>query len=98
MILLSYRLIYGGDNMRSWLVAIREQKGMSQKSVAEKVEISQPSYCNIENGERSPSVATAKRIAVVLDFDWTRFFEDEERGSTGPHSSQNDGDHGRESA
>lgn len=61
--------------MRQWLIDIRKQHDMSQKQVAEQIDISQPSYCNIENGERNPTVETAKRIAYVFDFDWTRFFE-----------------------
>lgn len=61
--------------MRDWLVAIRESKGMTQKALAEKVQISQPSICDIEHGEIDPKPDTAKRIANVLGFDWTRFFD-----------------------
>lgn len=32
----------------------------------------------IELGERRPSVEVAKKIAAVLGFDWTRFYEDED--------------------
>ena len=63
--------------MRDWLVNKRIKKGFSQKKVSELIAISQPSYCNIENGERRPSVETAKKIAEALGFDWTRFYEDE---------------------
>lgn len=65
--------------MRSWLVANREAKGFKQKEVSDAVGISQPSYCNIENGVKHPSVDTAKKIAGVLGFEWTRFFEEEEK-------------------
>ena len=61
--------------MRSWLIDARIKKGLTQKEVAEKVEISQPSICDIEQGNKTPRPATAKRIAQVLDFDWTRFFD-----------------------
>ena len=67
-----------GKNMKKWLIAIRKEKGLSQVQVSEAVGISQPSYCNIENGERGTAVETAKKIANVLGFDWTRFYEDEE--------------------
>lgn len=60
--------------MRDWLVAKRKDQGMSQKDVAKAVRIAQPSYCNIEKGERSPSVEVAKRIAAVLKFEWTYFY------------------------
>lgn len=62
--------------MRKWLIAIREKRGLSQKAVSEAVKISQPSYSNIEKGERRPSIDTAKKIAEALGFDWTRFYED----------------------
>lgn len=60
---------------RTWLIAIREEKKFSQKYVSEQVGIAQPSYFNIEAGKRGPSVPVAKRIAAVLGFDWTRFYE-----------------------
>lgn len=63
--------------MRNWLVTIRESHSVSQKAVAESVGIAQPSYCNIEKGKNRPSVETAKRIAQVLGFEWTRFFEED---------------------
>ncbi len=68
--------------MRNWLIAIREEKGLSQKFVAEKVGIKPPSYCTIEKGRTSPTVETAKKIGAVLGFDWTRFYESE--SGTGP--------------
>jgi transcriptional regulator with XRE-family HTH domain len=62
--------------MRGWLKELREQKGLTQLLIAIKVNISESYYCLIENGERRPSVETAKSIAAALGFDWTRFFED----------------------
>ena len=58
-----------------WLKELRERRGMNQRQVAEQVGISQPTYCLIESGKRGVGVKTAKRIAAVLGFDWTRFFE-----------------------
>ncbi len=60
---------------RLWVIQKRKKKGFSQKETAEKVGISQPSYCDIEHGKINPSVKTAKAIAEVLGFDWTKFFE-----------------------
>jgi transcriptional regulator with XRE-family HTH domain len=62
--------------MRKWLRELRENKGFSQKTLAQSVGMSQPFYTNIEKGNRRPSPETAKKIAEVLDFDWTMFFED----------------------
>lgn len=61
---------------REWLVSIREEKGLKQKFVSEAIGIAQASYCQIEKGITNPTVDNAKKIAKVLDFDWTRFYED----------------------
>lgn len=53
---------------------------MTQAEIANRAGIKQPSYCNIETGKWHPSVATAKKIAAVLGFDWTRFYEEDEAG------------------
>ncbi len=60
--------------MRSWLVEIRGKR--SQYKIAEEIGIAQSTYASIEVGSRQPSVQMAKRIAKVLGFDWTRFYED----------------------
>ena len=62
--------------MREWLKAIREERGLTQSDVAQMVGIAQASYCNFEIGQRRPAVETAKAIADVLDFDWTRFYDE----------------------
>ena len=59
------------------LVKIRQDKDFTQSQVAIKANISLSFYSQIENGVRKPSVDTAKRIASVLDFDWTKFFDEE---------------------
>lgn len=61
--------------LNEWLRAIRRREGLTQSQVAKRAYLTQPSYCNIENGKKLPSIDTAKRIAAVLDFRWTRFFE-----------------------
>lgn len=59
-----------------WLKNIRTERGMTQDQVAEAVGgISRTAYTNIETGIRRPSVEVAQRIAGVLGFEWTRFFE-----------------------
>lgn len=63
-----------------WLKTKRDEKTLSGAKVAGMSGITQQHYSLIENGERRPSVAVAKRIAAVLGFEWTRFFEDEEGG------------------
>jgi len=62
--------------LRKWLIDIRN--GRTQAQIAEAVGISQQMYSAIELGERRPSVEVAKKIAAVLGFKWTRFYEDED--------------------
>ena len=62
--------------MRDWLVTLRA--GRSQSKVAKEIGIAQSTYATIETGYRTPSVETAKKIADVLGFPWTRFFENVE--------------------
>lgn len=50
---------------------------MTQQKLAYECGISRTMITEIENGNATPSVETAKSIAKVLGFDWTRFFENE---------------------
>ena len=61
--------------MRNWLKQIRESSKQTQQEVADKAKISRPYYTRIEKGEYEIPISTAKRIAAVLGFDWTLFFE-----------------------
>ena len=72
--------------MRDWLVAIRLSKGMTQAAVAEKAMISQPSLCAIERGESTPKTDTAMRLASVLGFAWTEFYERKAHDERNPQS------------
>lgn len=63
--------------MRKWLIDIRKKKGLSQKSVCEAVDIAQPTYWEYEHGECTPTVPIAKKVAALLGFDWTRFYDDQ---------------------
>lgn len=45
----------------------REKKGLTQRQVAEQIGISQPVYCDWENGDGVPSWARMKKIARVLE-------------------------------
>lgn len=62
--------------MRQWLYQARKAKNMTHEDVAKKANISRQYYGLIENGDRGVSVHVAKKIASVLDFDWTIFFEE----------------------
>lgn len=57
------------------LCNLRKKKNLTMREVGLMANISESMYSLIENGKRRPSVDVAKRIAAVLDFDWTLFFE-----------------------
>ena len=67
----------GGDYLkREWLIEKRKIKKISQEDLANKCEVSQVTIARIEAGERRPSPELAKKIADVLNFSWTKFYED----------------------
>jgi transcriptional regulator with XRE-family HTH domain len=58
------------------LKELRLKKNLDQKDVAEIVGITPQFYSYIEAGERRPSPEKAKKIAEILGFDWTLFYEE----------------------
>lgn len=64
---------------RFWLREIRESKRFTGKSIANEVGISESLYSLIESGKRGKPLnpAIAKKIANILGFDWTLFYENE---------------------
>ncbi|WP_019123897.1 helix-turn-helix transcriptional regulator [Brevibacillus massiliensis] len=63
--------------VRDWLLTQRDNSKMSQEEVAYKAGITRQYYGMIESGARKPSVEVAKKIANILGFNWTLFFENE---------------------
>ncbi len=63
--------------MREWLYKARKDKNLTMAEVAARSNISESYYSLIENGNRNVPVHTAKKIAKVLSFDWTKFYEDD---------------------
>ena len=62
--------------MRSWLKELRHKSNLTQEQLAKMVGISRTMVTEIENGNANPSVKVAKKIAAVLGFDWTRFYDE----------------------
>lgn len=60
---------------RLWLIKLRDNR--TQEDVAGEAGIARSYYTQIETGERTPSVVIAKKVAAVLGFNWTLFFESE---------------------
>lgn len=72
--------------MKPWLKEKRLKKDMKHEEVASAAKIERAYYTMIESGDRTPSVEVAKKIASVLEFDWTLFFEDQSNETT--HNEQ----------
>lgn len=49
-----------GDNIRK----LREERGMTQQQMADKLYVSRQTVCRWENGSRCPDLITAKKIAT----------------------------------
>lgn len=62
--------------MREWLINERKVKNMTQEEIARKTGVTRQLISILENGNSSPSVPTAKKIAEALGFDWQLFFQD----------------------
>ena len=60
---------------RDWLIEERKKKDLTYTDVASKAGVTGIHIYNIETGKANPSIDTAKKIAKVLDFDWTRFYD-----------------------
>ncbi len=54
----------------------RKRRNLSQKQLAELVNVSVSLISLLENGKRLPGVDLAKRLGSVLGFRWTRFYDD----------------------
>ena len=53
----------------------REELGLSQKELAEKIGITQSFLCDIEQGRSKPSIDVAIKLARVLKVKDIKFFE-----------------------
>ena len=70
------------DKKREWLTTTIEEKGYNKRrnELAKKIEVHESYIGKIESGQRNPSVPTAMKLGRVLGIEWTRFFEEQQRG------------------
>ena len=61
--------------IRNLLLGKRKSLNLTQEAVAEHCGFSREYYTMIERGVRTPTPQNAKKIANVLGFDWTLFYE-----------------------
>lgn len=58
------------------LKEVRKAKGLTQEELAAKCDVQRTTVTMIETGENLPSVQLAKKLAEVLEIDWTEFFNE----------------------
>ena len=66
----------GAPDVGSQLRALRQQRGLSLRTLAELCDLSPNTISLIERGESSPSVSTLHRLATALSVRITAFFEE----------------------
>lgn len=62
-----------GANIR----AIREEKGLTQTQLAERINVTQSMLCQIERGSKPPTLPLSIEIAAALGCDINRLTSDE---------------------
>lgn len=60
---------------RNWLKTLRTKAGYTQESFADALNMPKTTYSSYEQGHRTPSIETSKKIADALDVPWTIFFD-----------------------
>ena len=58
----------------------RENKGMTQQELAKAVGVKAVSICRYELGERTPRLAVAKKLGVILDIPWWDLIDNKKAG------------------
>lgn len=61
---------------REWLIELRIKKKFTQEQLAIICGTTQMNISSIENGTRRPSTELAQKLAKVLKFKWTKFYEE----------------------
>lgn len=57
---------------------VRQDNGLTQTALAEAVGVVRQTISNIECGINAPSVGLAKKLAEILELNWTDFFGEDE--------------------
>lgn len=65
--------------MRDYLLTLRKRKNMTQKELAQKLDVSESYYNQIENGERQKNmdISLVNRLSLVLEIPITTIIEHE---------------------
>ncbi|WP_041123084.1 helix-turn-helix transcriptional regulator [Jeotgalibacillus alimentarius] len=65
------------ESLQALLKRKRDLLQLSQQEIADQAGITRQFYGMVECGERKPSVPVAQKLAIVLEVEWTVFFESE---------------------
>ncbi len=65
--------------MRNYLLTLRKEKNLTQKELAQKLDVSESYYNQIENGERQKNmdISLVNRLSLVLEVPITTIIEHE---------------------
>lgn len=72
----------GGVALRNWLKQFRKERGMTQKQVAEQLNISESYYSYIEAGDRQKmmDISLARKISKIFGISIEQIVENENSG------------------
>jgi len=65
---------------RTWFKQLRKNAGLTQSALSNLTKIGITSINKYELGIRNPNYSNAKKLAEILKFDWTKFYEDDAKG------------------
>jgi DNA-binding XRE family transcriptional regulator len=66
-----YNTMFNANYLRS----LRQKKKLTMRQVGESIGVAESTICCYENGIRTPSIKTTKRLAEVYKVRWTKFFD-----------------------
>lgn len=71
----------GGDNLRKWLIELRQKRQLSQADVAAMLDVSQGYYSLIENSERQSdlNLSTAEKLSKIFKISLKKISEFESK-------------------
>ena len=72
-----------GDRLKE----IRKSKGLSQKDLAEKLNVTQQTISHFESGDKIPKIETMRRIAAALKIPASELFREYIPDASGPDHS-----------
>jgi len=64
--------------IQNFIQKMRESKGFTQEYMAQKLEMSRPTYVALEKGQREITIEEAKQIAKLFDLSFNQFINEEE--------------------